>query len=94
MSDELKTNEVCKCEDHQEEVRLTIEIELLDDGSLNVIRHLPNSRFSEKVSPGGSLSFTPRSHADLLKLGAGTHSICRCNTIGRPGTIHRSKKPE
>lgn len=94
MSDELKTNEVCKCEDHQEEVRFTIEIEVFDDGRLNAIQRFPHAKYSEIVSPGGTSSFTRRSYADLLKLGAGIHSICRCNTIGRPGTIHRSKKLE
>lgn len=94
MSDELKTNEVCKCEDHQEEVRLTIEIEVFDDGRLKAIQRFPHAEYSEIVSPGATSSFADRSYADLLKLGAGTHSICRCKTIGKPGTIHRSKKPE
>lgn len=94
MSDELKSHEVCKCEDHQEEVRLTIEIEVFDDGRLNAIQRFPNAQYSEIVNPGDTSSFTHKSYTDLLKLGAGTHSICRCKTIGQPGTIHRSKKPE
>ena len=82
MSGELKTNEVSKCGDHQEEVRLTIEIEVFDDGRLNAIQRFPNAQYSEIVSPGATSSFAHRSYADLLGLGAGTHSI------------HRSKKSE
>ena len=94
MSGELKTNEVCKCEDHQEVFRQRIEIEVLDDRKLKVIEHHPTFQHSEEVCLGGSSSFTQRSYADLLKLGPGLHRICRCNNIGPAGSIYRSKKPE
>jgi hypothetical protein len=92
MPDELKKTEVCKCEDHQEEVRLIIETEVLNDHTLRVTKHHTTFRQSEDIGLGGWSTFARKDYHELLVLGSGVHSICRCQNIGTAGAIHR--RPE
>lgn len=92
MSEEFKTNEECECNDNQEVRRQAIEIAVSDDNTLTITNLLGPVRHSEEVASGGTSTFTGRSYEDLFDLGAGRHRLCKCETIGPPGTIHRTKR--
>lgn len=89
MPEDLKTNEKCECEDNQEVHRQTIEVAVKNDSTLSITESRGPIRQSEEVTSGSTSTFTGRSYDELLKLGTGRHSICKCRTIGPADAIYR-----
>ena len=88
---EYVTNEQCACDDHEQEVRQAIGIEITEKGKLIKVGRILGSsvRHEEDVAIGGHSSFTGRSFEDLAALGDGFHSIFRCHRIGKENTVYR-----
>lgn len=94
MSQPLNSKpETCNCEENQREERQNITIKIIDSNSLEVFLDFKGgSRSSQNVLKGSSCSQTQKSFDELLKLGTGTHEICRCITEGRKNTVKKIKK--
>lgn len=93
MANELSSKpQKCECKENQKEHRMTIEIRNVNPNTIEVFLVGVNMNQSQTVSKGFKCSLTSRSFDDLLKLGEGFHEICKCDPIGKSGSVKTIKK--
>lgn len=90
------TLEKCNCKENQRVDVKDIYIKQLTSSQLEVTEVRGKMRVSETVTKGGTSMYAfGRGYDELAKMAAkskGLWSICNCKTIGKKGSIAKSKK--